>query len=140
MARSLLAAVGVVALYVAVLWTFRATLRNQSLRAASVRAVDRARRVQLPWSVPQPPGRPLELIAHDARRLGNRYRHPPRGTSFAKLEASRRAYDHVLGEACRAMGVEHLLMVLPPGDELDVERARVEGLLWLAGMRIDEAA
>jgi hypothetical protein len=140
MARSVLAAVGVVALYLAALWTLRASLAKQAVHSATVRALDRARRVQLPWSVPQPPGRPLELIAHDARRLGNRFRNPPRGTSFAKLEASRRAYDHVLGEACRAMGVEHLLMVLPPGDELDVERARVEGLLWLAGMRIDEAA
>ena len=136
----MLAAVGVVALYVSALWLFRASLRNQALRAASVRALDRARQAQLLWSVPQPLGRPLELIACDARRLGHRFRHPPRGTSFAKLEASRRAYEHVLGEACTAMGVEHLLAVLPPGDELDAERARVEGLLWLAGMRIDEAA
>jgi hypothetical protein len=43
-------------------------------------------------------------------------------------------------EACAALGVDHLLQVLPPGQELDVERVRVEGLLWLAGLRIDEAA
>ena len=91
-------------------------------------------------SVSQPLGRPLELIACDARRLGARLDNPPRGTSFAKLEGARRAYEHVLGEACTALGVEHLLQVLPPGDERDAERTRVEGLLWLAGLRIDATA
>jgi hypothetical protein len=86
----------------------------------------------------QPVGRPLEMVAQDARRLATRFHHPPPGASFAKLEGTRRAYEHVLAEACAALEVEHLLGVLPPGDELDVERVRVEGLLWLAGMRIDE--
>ena len=86
----------------------------------------------------RPLGRPLELIASDARRLGSRLQNPPRGSSFAKLEGVRRAYDHVLVEGCAALSVDHLLQVLPPGDELDVERSRVEGLLWLAGLRIDE--
>ncbi len=88
----------------------------------------------------QPLGRPLELIASDARRLGARLDNPPRGTSFAKLEGARRAYEHVLVEACTALGIEHLLQVLPPGEDLDVERSRVEALLWLAGLRIDETA
>jgi hypothetical protein len=88
----------------------------------------------------QPLGRPLELIASDARRLGPRIQNPPRGTSFAKLEGARLAYDHVLVEACTALGVAHLLEVLPPGDELDRERSRVEGVLWLSGLRIDETA
>ena len=88
----------------------------------------------------EPRGRPLELIASDARRLGARLENPPRGTSFAKLEGARRAYEHVLVEACTALGIEHLLGVLPPGEDLDAERARVEGLLWLAGLRIDEIA
>ena len=88
----------------------------------------------------QPVGRPLETIAQDARRLGLRFHHPAPGASFAKLEGARCAYEHVLGEACTALGVEHLLAVLPPGDELDAERVRVEGLLWLAGLRIDETA
>jgi hypothetical protein len=88
----------------------------------------------------QPVGRPLEIVAADARRLAARFHNPPPGTSFAKLEGARRAYEHVLAEACAALGVEHLLGVLPPGDELDVERVRVEGLLWLAGLRIDETA
>lgn len=88
----------------------------------------------------EPLSRPIEMIAADARRLGPRFHYAPRGTSFAKLEGARLAYDHVLTEACTALGLEHLIAVLPPGDELDVERARVEGLLWLAGLRIDETS
>jgi hypothetical protein len=86
---------------------------------------------------PHPVGRPLEDVAQDARRLAVRFNQPPPGTSFAKLEGARRAYDHVLTEACTALEIEHLLGVLPPGDALDLERVRVEGLLWLAGLRID---
>lgn len=88
----------------------------------------------------QPVGRPLEVVAQDARRLATRFHHPAPGASFAKLEGARRAYEHVLAEACTALEVEHLLGVLPPGDELDVERVRVESLLWLAGLRIDDSA
>jgi hypothetical protein len=89
---------------------------------------------------PAPGGRPLEEIAADARRLAPRALNPPRGTSRAKIVALRYAYDHVLAEACAALGIDHLLGVLEPGDELDAERARVESLLWLAGLRIDDEA
>ena len=84
--------------------------------------------------------RPLELIVQDARRLGPRLQNPPRGTSFAKLEGWRYAYDRALTELCDALDVEHLLGVLPPGDDREKERARVESALWLAGLRIDEVA
>ena len=102
-----------------------------------------ARRFRRWWrrrSAPEPTGRPLELIAAEARRLGQRANNPPRGTSRAKVVAFRYAYDHVLAEACAALEIEHLLGVLEPGDELDGERSRVESLLWLAGLRIDRAA
>jgi hypothetical protein len=89
---------------------------------------------------PEAPRRSIEEIAKDLRRLGPRFRRPPRGTSRTKVEAARYAYDRVLGEAATAVGVEHLLAVLEPGDELDVERHRVENRLWLAGLRFDEAA
>lgn len=88
---------------------------------------------------PRPTARPLELIVSDARRLAPRALHPPRGTSRAKIIALCYAYDHVLAEACTALEIEHLLGVLPPGEELDAERVRVEGLLWLSGLRIDDA-
>lgn len=84
--------------------------------------------------------RPLEQIARQARLLAPRVHEPPRGTSFAKYQGWVSAYDRLLAEGCRALEVEHLLGVLEPGQELDIERARVESLLWLAGLRIDEAA
>ena len=84
--------------------------------------------------------RPIELIARDARRLGRRFHHPRRGLTFVKYESTRWAYDKVLAEGCRALGIEHLLEVLPPGPELDEERRRVEWLLYRAGLDLDDAA
>ena len=46
----------------------------------------------------------------------------------------RLAYDRVLGEAADMTGCPHLLAVLPPGDELDHERQRVERLLVQHGL------
>lgn len=87
-----------------------------------------------------PVRRPFEEVAQDVRRLGQRYRNPPPGTKFAKQDGIRRAYDAALADACDALGVVHLLRVLPAGPELDRERQRVEDSLWLAGMRISETA
>jgi len=89
---------------------------------------------------PEPVARPIEQVIGDLRRLGPRFHHPVRGTSRTKAEAVRYAYDHVLGEAATALGIEHLLGVLEPGSELDLERNRVETKLWLAGVRMDELA
>jgi len=90
---------------------------------------------------PSPPvGRPIEEIASDVFRLGARFRYDRAGASFARFEGCRQAYDRVLAEACHALGVEHLLAVIPPGPELDDERGRVEAALDRAGMRLDDAA
>lgn len=92
--------------------------------------------------VPAPPveHRPIEVVSREARRLGRRFRATRRGVSFAKSEAVRRAYDDVLAEGCEALGVPHLLGVLDPGDELDAERTRVERLLHVWGLSVDDAA
>jgi hypothetical protein len=110
------------------------------LRRALVRTIDRVRGA-LP-SDPQPPGRPIEEIARDAHRIGTRFHGLPARHSFAQLEGRRIAYDRVLVEACAALGVEHLLEVLPPGPELDGERRRVEIVLAGAGLvlGLDDAA
>ena len=42
----------------------------------------------------------------------------------------------MLAEGCEALALQHLLGVLPPGDELDTERERVEDLLEYAGLRL----
>jgi hypothetical protein len=88
----------------------------------------------------QPEGRPIERIAVDLRRLGARYRELHPRMPFAKVEAVRGAYDKVLGECCTALGRTHLLGVLAPGRELDMERERVEDLVADAGVRFPHAA
>lgn len=99
-----------------------------------------ARRV-LPEPPPPPPalGRPIEVIAQEVRRLGNRFRHPPPGLSFARFEGLRRAYDDVLVEACLALELDNLLPVLDPGEERDTERVRVEYLLGQVGWHLEDA-
>ena len=52
----------------------------------------------------------------------------------------RSGYDRALAECCTALGLTHLLGVLPVGPELDAERERVEGLLADCGVRLPHAA
>ena len=89
---------------------------------------------------PAPEGRPIEAIAADLRRLGGRFHSLDPRTSFAKVEAVRCAYDRSLAEACGALGITHLLGVLPAGPELDAERERVEEELAGCGVRFPHAA
>lgn len=108
--------------------------RGQPVRdRISPRARRRRRRVQ-------PEVRPIEEIAADLRRLGARFHGLHPHASFAKVEAVRTAYDRALTECCTALGLTHLLGVLPVGPELDVERERVEGLLADSGVRLPHAA
>ncbi|GAB3256365.1 hypothetical protein GCM10027425_16870 [Alteromonas gracilis] len=83
-------------------------------------------------------GRPLEEIAHEARRLGRAFHALHTGLSYAKQEAVRRAYDDVLAEACRALGVADWISDLPPGDARDLARQHVEHALEEAGMVLRE--
>jgi hypothetical protein len=88
----------------------------------------------------QPDHRPIETIAADLRRLGGRYHALPPHASFAKVEAVRGAYDRALSECCAALGLTHLLGVLPAGPEQDAERERVEEQLADSGVRLPHAA
>ncbi|QIK67567.1 hypothetical protein G7072_15495 [Nocardioides sp. HDW12B] len=94
-------------------------------------------RLGLRSPAPEPTGRPLEVVAADVRRLARRFRCPAEGARFAKVEGYRRAYDAVLVEACDVLGVPTLVGVLPPGSELDRERARVEEALDAAGLSVE---
>lgn len=89
---------------------------------------------------PEPDGRPIEAIVADLHRLGRRFHTLDPRTSFAKVEAVRYAYDRTLAECCAALGITHLLAVLPAGSELDVERERVEEQLAGCGVRFPHAA
>ena len=88
----------------------------------------------------EPSGRPIEQIAADVRRLGIRYHCLDPRVSFAKSDGVRRAYDGVLAECCAALDLTHLLAVIAPGPDLDVERARVEDLLEDSGLTLPFAA
>ena len=114
--------------------------RLARLHTALVRTIDRVRASRP--AKPHPTGRPIEAIARDAHRLGVRFRCMPERVSFAQLEGNRMAYDRVLVEACTALGVDHLIEVLPPGPELDGERRRVELVLdaWGLGLGLGDAA
>ncbi len=87
----------------------------------------------------RPDGRPIEDIAHDARRLGRQLRHADDGRSAARITAIRHSYDDVLAEGCAALGVAELLGMIPDGSELDAERRRVEVVLMGAGMVLEDA-
>jgi hypothetical protein len=120
----------------AVAFTLRRAALWRAMHRLGVRLTDHLHR----GPTPVPLTRPIELLARDARRLGSRYHHPARGVAFAKVEGIRQAYDEVLAECCLALDVEHLLLTLPPGAELDNERRRVEQLLARAGLWLDEVA
>lgn len=79
-----------------------------------------------------PPRRPIEDIGADLRRISAGFHHE--GMRFAQYEGRRQAYDRVLGEACDAVRVPHLIGVLLPGAQLDLERERVERRLAEAGL------
>jgi hypothetical protein len=108
------------------------------LRNAGRAGLGLARQVGvLPPALEPPRHRPIEVVAHEARRLGQRYRETRRGVSYAKSEAVRRAYDDVLAEGCDALGIAHLLGVIDDAAELDAERLRVERLLHVWGLDLD---
>jgi hypothetical protein len=88
----------------------------------------------------KPVNRPIEDIAVDVRRRGERFHALPPHASYVKVSALRSAYDLVLGEGCDSLGQPHLLSVLQPGPELDRERRRVELLLHSFGLPVDHAA
>lgn len=92
----------------------------------------------LPAEVPAPARPPLEVLARDARRLGARFHSLVPGTSFCKVEAVRHAYERVLGDCADALEVPHLLGLLPAGTERDLERARVERVLHIWGLVLDD--
>lgn len=84
----------------------------------------------------EPAGRPIESIALDVRRRGERLHALAPRASYVKVSALTAAYDHVLAECCDRLGVAHLLAVLPPGVELDRERRRVELVLHASGLPV----
>ena len=94
----------------------------------------------LPPAPVVPMNRAIEPIARDLRRLHLAVRNQPPGRSMARHSGVLGAYDDILLEACRALGVPDTLSDLPAGTERDAERLRVEYLLEEAGLRLRPAA
>lgn len=130
----------VVTVFVVACLAASAHVRRLVARLARRAVAQRARVIPLRPAPVLPPGRPIEQIATDARRLRARFHATRSGVSYAKSEAVRLAYDRVLGEGCDALDHSHLLDVLPVGEDLDIERARVERLLHIAGLSFGDAA
>jgi hypothetical protein len=131
--RSWLVTVGGLLLALALMRVSCAALRGDLAEWRSARAA--ARRVRLArrhGADVVPLRRPVEQVGADLRRLRASFHRG--GMRFAKYEGCRLAYDRVLGEAADMTGCPHLLAVLPPGEELDRERERVESLLVQHGL------
>jgi hypothetical protein len=86
---------------------------------------------------PEPPaGPPIERIAQDARRIRAELLTLSPGTPMARRIGVWRAYDDLLADACRALGVPDTLTGMPPGTERDAERLHVQYELDAAGLRL----
>jgi hypothetical protein len=131
--RSWLVTVGGLLLALALMRVACAVLRGDLAEWRSTRAAARRSRLARRLGADVvPPRRPVEQVGADLRRLRASFHRG--GMRFAKYEGCRLAYDRVLGEAADMTGRPHLLAVLPPGEELDRERERVESLLVEDGL------
>lgn len=84
---------------------------------------------------PPPAGPTIQRIARDARRLRAELISAP-GTPMARRLGAEKAYDDLLCDACRALGIDDTLSGLPPGTDRDAERLRVEYELGEAGLHL----
>jgi hypothetical protein len=80
---------------------------------------------------------PIEQIAADLRRL-TRLRHSVATRSWVWFNAVQAAYDERIIEACDRLDVPHYLDDLA-GLDLEIERLRIEGELWAAGLVLRDA-
>lgn len=111
---------------------FGAVVGGALYHAEIERLVGRLRRRVAP--APDPPvGQPIERIATNARRLRAELATISIGTPMARRRGLSRAYDDVLVDACRALGVPDTLSGMAPGVERDSERLHVEHELEQVG-------
>lgn len=89
------------------------------------------------WPPPEPPASlTIERIAREARKIRAELSSTDPGVPMARRIAVSQAYDDLLAEACRALGVPDTFTDLPPGIERDAERLHVEQELGAAGLRL----
>jgi len=85
---------------------------------------------------PEPQGPPIERVAADLRRVHRLLVDYPSGTPAARRFGTRQAYDELLTQACRQIGVPHRLGELPEGMDREIERLRVEQSLRERGLAV----
>lgn len=85
---------------------------------------------------PRPSGRPLERVVADLQRIRAEVLAPVPGASKVRRDATLAAYDDVLADVCRALGVPDHLSALPAGTEREAERLHTEWLLEQAGVPV----
>lgn len=98
-----------------------------------------ARHVRARVSPPPPaPSAPaIEDLAVALRRVRRDVLATAAGTPMARRRGTVAAYDDLLAQAARALGVPDLLTDLPQGTEREAERLRLEHLLRQAGLVLD---
>jgi hypothetical protein len=84
----------------------------------------------------RPSGPSIEQVSADLRRVRRALAAFESGTPAIRRRGAREAYDALLVQACRAVGVEHRLHHLPEGMDRELERLRVEESLRSAGLAI----
>lgn len=82
------------------------------------------------------PGRPIERVAADLRRLDRTLQQIPSGASMVRRRATQQAYDDLLREACRALGVADDLDAVGDGLAKEFERIRLQHVLARSGLVI----
>jgi hypothetical protein len=87
-----------------------------------------------PPPVVPPAGPPLEKLAADLRRLRREVRHPRPGVAMARQRGIEAAYDSVLVQTAKTLGVPQTLADLPEGIDREAERLRLEHGLEQAGL------
>ncbi|WP_370961256.1 hypothetical protein [Amycolatopsis sp. cg9] len=93
-------------------------------------------RIRSRRSAPAPAGPPIERVAADLRRVHRLLVDYPSGTPAARRFGTRQAYDELLTQACRQVGVPHRLAELPEGMDREIERLRVEQSLRERGLAV----
>lgn len=60
----------------------------------------------------------------------------PAGAAWARQHGTQLAYDSILGQLCAALGIEHRLSAASMGWPRDMERLRMEDVVYAKGLRI----
>jgi hypothetical protein len=94
-------------------------------------------RARLSPPPPAPAAPPIEDLAAALRRVRRDVLATAPGTPMARRRGTVAAYDDLLAQAARALGVPDLLTDLREGTDREAERLRLEHLLRQTGLALD---